>query len=270
MEYKLAVGIATQGRRPNYLHQALSSVFGGKTSNSEVAVILVGPEGAVPHDFVNHPDLIFVYADAHTPAPRKLNYALHAARDKSEFFSFLSDDDLLFPGNMLASLSNFDANPEHVLVFGDCSYIDEAGNTLALNQLGHLASMGFSHLPQRIPQPSTIFRTREAIMIGGFSEAFQKAYDFDLFLRLGRVGTFAYSSNLLASWRFHENSLTVSGRWDSAAEASRARQNLRRPLPRTILAVVELAITAATFGAGKLFDRSLRRKSNKMKSHKGA
>jgi hypothetical protein len=62
-----------------------------------------------------------------------------------------------------------------------------------------------------ISVPSPIIRRDAFLEVGGLNEALWYTADWDLYLKLARVGSFAYHSEVLSCFRIHSDSLTISG-----------------------------------------------------------
>jgi GT2 family glycosyltransferase len=141
-----------------------------------------------------------------------------------------------------------------VMVYGDCRYIDQGGNELFINRSGEVARKLLGYGPQLIPQPGALWRRDAFEAVGGLSADFDLAFDYDLFMKLKREGTIAYIPQILASFRWHPDSLSVKSRWKSAKEASRVRIRHHRGFSKLLIAL-EPAIVLATWMAGKLVTR---------------
>lgn len=76
--------------------------------------------------------------------------------------------------------------------------------------------------------PSVIFRRDDALDSGGLDEELWYTADWDLWLRLARLGDVAYLPEPLASFRLHSSSLTLTGSRDPAG----FQRQLEIPLER--------------------------------------
>jgi glycosyltransferase involved in cell wall biosynthesis len=63
-----------------------------------------------------------------------------------------------------------------------------------------------------LPGPGTIFRRREALMIGGRNEKWTFVGDYDFWLRLSRIGRLEKRSQCVAQWRYHDQSTSIAQR----------------------------------------------------------
>ena len=73
--------------------------------------------------------------------------------------------------------------------------------------------------------------------MGPLDSKYKFAFDFDMFLRLTKIGKAVFVPEVLASFRWHADSLTVSQRRSSAAEASLVR---KAHLPVYLRAISEI------------------------------
>ena len=67
--------------------------------------------------------------------------------------------------------------------------------------------------------------------IGGFDPSLKYAMDLDAFLKLRKLGSFAWTRTPVSAFRWHPDSLTVANRLGSSREAESVK---RRHLPRAI------------------------------------
>jgi len=109
--------------------------------------------------------------------------------------------------------------------------------------------------PQLIPQPSAVFRRDAFEKVGGLSDKFAFAFDFDLFIKLTKLGKAIFVDEILSSHRWHATSLTFSRRWDSVREASLVRV-LNLPLAAKIISPIwEMPVVMVTYLAGHFLSR---------------
>jgi GT2 family glycosyltransferase len=111
--------------------------------------------------------------------------------------------------------------------------------------------------PQLIPQPSAVFRRDAFERIGGLSDKFQFAFDFDLFLKLTKLGRAVFVDQILSSHRWHATSLTFSRRWDSVKEASAVRVSNLSLAIRAISPLWEFPVILVTYLIGSFLSSSL-------------
>ena len=59
-----------------------------------------------------------------------------------------------------------------------------------------------------IDSESVIFNKNAALALKGFREKYKYIADFDFFIRMGEKYNFAFTTEVLAKWRIHENQST--------------------------------------------------------------
>jgi GT2 family glycosyltransferase len=216
-----AVGVVvpTIGERPQYLESTLKSI----RQAGESYIVLVGRKGFDGSSFLKS-GLVDLYVDEDDKSvPSKINQGFRALPQNIEFITWIGDDDLLAPGALETAVKDLNKPEKPVLVFGHCQYIDSEGNDVLVKRSGGWAVPLLRFGPQLIPQPSAFFRRDAFEKVGGLSDKFQFAFDFDLFLKLSKSGKAVFVDQILSSHRWHKTSLTYSRRWESVREASRVR-----------------------------------------------
>jgi GT2 family glycosyltransferase len=124
---------------------------------------------------------------------------------------------------MNIALERITQSDNPVLVYGGCEYIDPKGARLFVNKSGSWAVPLLRFGPQLIPQPGALYNREVFEQIGGLNTKYQLAFDFDLFYSLSKVGKAVFVPKVLAKFRWHPSSLSVSKRRQSVAEASEVR-----------------------------------------------
>ena len=149
---------------------------------------------------------------------RQENAGLSAARNaglariSSEFIIFLDADDRLTPVAIEAGLECFDKNPDAWMVYGAYRVIDMAGRTASVACHQGLGVRPFLELLRRgnaiAMHAAVMYRTDCLRSIVGFDENLQACEDFDVYLRIARVGHIATHDRCVAEYRHHEHNLS--------------------------------------------------------------
>jgi GT2 family glycosyltransferase len=169
--------------------------------------------------------------DPGTGLARAINEGIRNFPAEIQSVSWLGDDDRLTTQSLSKASRTLEIESSAVFVFGQCQYIDGAGNPLWLNKSGKWTELLMLYGPQLIPQPGSLFRRSSFEQVGGLDESLKWAFDLDLFLNLRKVGKFGFLKEPLAEFRWHDGSLSVGSRQGSVDEASKVR---RRHLPQGI------------------------------------
>jgi glycosyltransferase involved in cell wall biosynthesis len=179
-----------------------------------------------------------------------------------QILAWLNSDDLYAPGAVRRAVEAFRQQPSAAGVYGDCNYIDQAGNLL-----GHFRTEPWDftkvvcNLGGVIAQQSAFLR-REAIDAIGYLDAdLSMVMDVDLWLRLGLRYQLYYLPEQLASFRIHDASKTVAAgtRFGPELRAIYERFFARADIPAPIRARkaetesnIALATANYLFQAGEL------------------
>ena len=245
-----AVGVVvpTIGERPQYLDITLKSI----REAGDSFIVLVGRKGFDATSY-QKAGLVDLYIDElETSVPNKINQGFRALPENIEYITWIGDDDLLSPDSLSVAVNVFGKPEKPVLVFGHCQYIDSEGNNVLVKRSGSWAVPLLRFGPQLIPQPSAVFRRDAFEKAGGLSDKFEFAFDFDLFLKLSKLGYTVFVDKILSSHRWHATSLTYSRRWDSVKEASAVRTSNLSPLLRVLSFMWEIPIMLITYLAGNI------------------
>jgi GT2 family glycosyltransferase len=202
--------------------------------------------------------LVDLYVDEiETSVPNKINQGFRALPVNIEYITWIGDDDLLAPGSLSFARGELSKPEKPVLVFGHCQYIDSEGKDVLVKRSGIWAVPLLRFGPQLIPQPSAVFRRDAFEKIGGLSDKFEFAFDFDLFLKLTKLGKAVFVDEILSSHRWHATSLTFSRRWDSVKEASAVRVSNLSPLIRVLSFLWEVPMMLLTYLAGNILSSGI-------------
>lgn len=172
-----------------------------------------------------------------------------------QYCNWIGDDDLLEPHSIDVSKNTLEDLPDVVLVYGNCTYIDANGIRIWKNSTGSIASWILRFGPCLIPQPGSLFRRSAYEEIGGLNSDFGWAFDYDLFIRLSKVGSLKYVDRDTASFRWHFDSLTVGQRKKSVNEASRVRMSNYSTGMKALATIWEPIVKFATLHAPRIFER---------------
>lgn len=187
--------------------------------------------------------------------PAAINLGASVAQEHHEFLNWLGDDDLLESGSLATTSAALDLNPAAVCAFGACRYIDEKGNELWVSKAGKWAPRILSWGPDLIPQPGMLVRTSAWRAVHGLDESYRFAFDLDLLLKLKKQGQLVPVPSIVASFRWHGDSLTVGDRSTNLRESERAKRDALSPVARKMAWMWEPIVRAATRVAAREVSR---------------
>ena len=224
---RVLIIIATLGRRPEYLEQTIESI---RSQPVSVDLVVVAPTENVHIQEISARYGIPLLPDPGS-LPMAINRGSEALKSHHEYINWLNDDDFLEPNSLPLVVNTLDSNPQAVVAFGYCRYVDAQGQELWLSKAGNLAPKILNWGPDLIPQPGMLVRSSAWAEVGGVDPSFDLAFDLDLLLKLKKLGTLVSVGHVVSNFRWHPDSLTVDHRAKNLKESERAK---RASLPRTL------------------------------------
>lgn len=194
----------------------------------------------------DHPDIEYIFVDGGSgdgtleqiralPRPytllenvrggvsRAMNEGLHAAR--GDVIAYLhSDDYYLYPDILSRVAGKLESSGRGWLFGRTMALID--GKLHADNYVAPRFSYANLLRGNFIPHPATFVRRDLMLKAGGFNTALKYAMDYDLWLKLAKMGAPVQLDEPLAAFREHEGSLSSSSRTRLAAMAEDFRVRL--------------------------------------------
>ena len=256
---RIGVVVPTLFSRSDYLRQSLEAI----QKAGDAYVILMGPNvEANSKDYKGLFDELLEEPKTGTLS-EKLSFALNSFPEDIDLITWIGDDDLLAAGSLEFLEKEFRNDNELSLVYGACDYIDSSGNKVGQNKSGPWA-LGLAKIgPFLAPQPGSVFRRKAFEAIGGLDSNLKLAFDFDLFMGLSRHGKAKCISKTLASFRWHEDSLSVGQRKTSVKEASIVRTKHSSQWLRPLITITNPLVEIATYSAGYFVNWRLKNKTSK-------
>lgn len=246
---RVGIIIPTLGERQEYLLECINSI----RRAGEVYLQLVIPKnklGKLPESLLN--EINQIIEDPGKGLPAAINFGVASLPKGITYFNWLGDDDSLEDDSVSRVKQALDENPSLHYAFGGCKYIDSHGRQVGINKSGNWARKILAFGPDLVPQPGALIRRESFQKIGGLDTSLRAAFDFDLFLRLEKLGGGVFVRSVVGSFRWHKDSISVQQRRKSVAEASFVR---RRYLPKSLNYVSwiwEGPVALATLIAGSL------------------
>lgn len=221
--------------------------------------IIIGCPPSVSIDVKTaYPDIRVMEDLAGASLSEILNRLLHALPQECEFVGWLGDDDRLLPESVHEISTALAQQPMSSLAYGGCDYINTRGETVFTNRSNAFAAKLLRFGPQLIPQPGSLWRRTKFCEVDGLSPNYDLAFDFDLFLKLSRVGDLVFVPMTVAQFRWHPDSLSVKRRWHSAVEASRVRRAHYTGVMRVMWPMWDPLMVILTWLAGGLVSARIR------------
>lgn len=242
MPAEILIVIPTLGERVDFLKQTLQSI---RTQGVPVDIVVVAPadKQAITELTVQFGCELLPDPGSQTAA---INLGVQSATAPHRFVNWLGDDDRLTPGSLALTAGALDSNPEAVVAYGACEYIDSAGKLLWVSRAGQWAPRLLSWGPDLIPQPGMLIRRTSWDQVKGVDTSLRFAFDLDLLLKLRGHGTFVDVGDVVSQFRWHADSLTVSDRSTSLDESEVVKRRHLSGRARKVAWLWEKPIRAAT------------------------
>jgi hypothetical protein len=253
----VGIVVPTLGTRPSYLQECLNSI----RSAGDAHVVLVAPKTLDPKPFLETGLIDDFVEDPNNGLAAAINSGFEKMPSFIEFMNWLGDDDLLYADAISKTEKALESNPSASIVFGQCDYIDSEGRLIWTNKSGSWAGPLLRFGPDLIPQPGALFRRSTFYLAGALDIQLSWAFDFDLFIKLSKLGTLIYLKTRLAKFRWHPESLSVGQRRQSVSEASKVRVSHLPRLLRRVSILWETAVKVATLLAGDSLGKKARKRA---------
>jgi glycosyltransferase involved in cell wall biosynthesis len=127
---------------------------------------------------------------------------------------WLNSDDTYLPGALQKVAACFDQHPDCLWLFGNCRMVDENGREVRRWITGYKRRMSRKYSFERlltenfISQPAVFIRHTALKVAGPVDEQLPTAMDYDLWLRLAKLGSPVYIDDDLACFRVHGQSIS--------------------------------------------------------------
>jgi glycosyltransferase involved in cell wall biosynthesis len=170
-------------------------------------VVVDGGSSDATLDFLSGTDVRWISEQDEGQA-QALNKGFRLAR--GNLIGWLNADDVLTHDAVAAAVASLESSPEAGWVYGDCEIV-EVGRPPSTWRPQPVTGPESFFSGNVVPQPGT-FITRHALeRVGGVSESFHLAMDFDLWLRLADAGFLGiYVPRTLATFEIHSASKSGS------------------------------------------------------------
>jgi hypothetical protein len=202
---------------PTYNHkrfvcQAIDACLAQTYPNCEIIVVDDGSTDATG-DMLRerYGDRIGYIYQENRGLPVARNVGTRAAR--GEFIHYCDADDQLLPTKVEQCAQVLIQQPDVVLVYTDCHYVEEDGQTIIPRPALQLPSgdvfceLLTGHQGNFIAQCTPLIRRQAVLDVGGFNEQIRSAHDWDLWLRLAAQHQFAVIHEALALYRVLPNAM---------------------------------------------------------------
>ena len=132
---------------------------------------------------------------------------------RGRYLIVVSADDPLLTAELFDDVFDwFEKDSNLVAVYPDWQMIDPKGSVIQTVLVPNYSDELLIGQCRTLPGPGVIFRRDAAVKIGGRNAKWVYVGDYDFWLRLSRLGEIRHRPKVLAQWRHHPNSTSVSKR----------------------------------------------------------
>lgn len=181
--------------------KALDSVLAQTLRDLELIVVLDGIEdvdGVIPAD----DRIVVVRHETRRGTPAALNSGIAVAR--APFVARLDADDLAKPERLERQLAVLRRRPDLVLLGSFAEVVDSVGESTGRIETPTEAIPTAMLRRNAFVHSSVVIRRAALDLVGGYDERCNRMQDYDLWLRLARVGAVANLPETLVSYRVHD------------------------------------------------------------------
>jgi glycosyltransferase involved in cell wall biosynthesis len=131
----------------------------------------------------------------------------------------VSADDPLFTSRIFDHVEEkFESDPKLVAWYCNWQMIDHRGEIIRVVEVEEFSVTRLIEDFICIPGPGTFFRKSSALIIGGRHSKWKFVADYDFWLRISQVGNLEKRPEVLAQWRNHSDSTSISLRGKEMAQ----------------------------------------------------
>ena len=151
-----------------------------------------------------------------------------------EIVGWLNADDVFLPGALAKVAEAFEKNPDAVVVYGVGAKTDLEGREIKRVPFRNFCPKRLSYAFGAV-QPAMFFRRDAYWKVGGLDESLHYAMDWDLLLKLARVGNVVAIPDHLANIRYYPETKTNTGGWKRMREIAGIARSHNGALDRNFL-----------------------------------
>jgi GT2 family glycosyltransferase len=199
-----------------YLRTAIQSILGQTYTNLELIIVDDGStdrSGAIAEEIAATDPRVCVVHQANQGISAALNAAI--ALSTGKYIARMDANDLALPKRFERQVAILEENADIVLLGCVCDTIgpedellEPAAKLSAPLVIGQSQLDSFPPVIHQVWHPSIMVRAEALRQIGGYSVTYEHCEDYDLYLRIARLGAIAELNEPLLLYRKHEASIS--------------------------------------------------------------
>jgi glycosyltransferase involved in cell wall biosynthesis len=196
--------------RERFIRAAIESVLRQDRPVDEIIVVDDGSSDGTAGVSASFREVRLIRRSTNAGTAIARNAGVAAAR--GDLIAWLDSDDLWLPHHCSTVVPLLETYPAAVVGFGGVEFTGERNGIWPV--LEFPSELPFDAFLQSFernvpPMMATVTRRASLLEIGGFDESMACSVDFDLFLRLSRLGPFICSHTVTAQYRWHGEQLSA-------------------------------------------------------------
>jgi glycosyltransferase involved in cell wall biosynthesis len=196
----------------DYITETIDSVLAcAEGLNFEYIIVDDGSTDSTLEILKSYGDSIKIVSHPNCGESASVTKAFFLARGR--YLIVVSADDPLLTAEIFDEVFDwFEKDANLVAVYPDWQMIDLNGVVIQTVLVPDYSDTLLIGQCRTLPGPGVIFRRDSAVKIGGRNAKWVYVGDYDFWLRLSRLGEIRHRPKILAQWRHHPNSTSVSKR----------------------------------------------------------
>ncbi|MBS1241247.1 MAG: glycosyltransferase, partial [Gemmatimonadetes bacterium] len=222
MTLSVSVVIPAHNAAP-FVAAAIESVLGQTRPAGEILVVDDASSDATAEVVGRYPVTLLQLPPTRGPSAAR-NAGIAAAT--GDVVAFLDADDIWYPHHLEQVVGLLDRHPDAVVAYSGIRFV---GTREGVWQTRLEPDQPFEALERvfdksgQPPQITAVVRRAALLEVGGYHPAFRQAQDYELWLRLARVGPFVCIREVTADYRYHSGQISQAYRIQQTEEVFTAR-----------------------------------------------
>lgn len=220
MEYPLVTIVTPSYNQAHFIEETILSIKNQDYPNIEHIVVDANSTDNTLDILKKYGDQIKWISEPDNGQTEAINKGFKMS--SGQICAYLNSDDSYVPGCFKTVVNYFHKHPDVDMLVGDVNYIDEKSKIIRITyyppfSVGRMLRAGGG----LISQTGVFFRRSLFDSIGMFNETFHHVMDYDFYIRAGLKHKVKSISSVLANFRLHSESktMTESGQQGQPAEA---------------------------------------------------
>ncbi|MDI3546994.1 MAG: hypothetical protein PWR10_646 [Halanaerobiales bacterium] len=209
MDEKPLVSIITPSyNQGQYIKETVNSVLDQTYDNIEYIVVDGGSKDNTLKILERYKNRLTYISEKDNGQSDAINKGFKMA--KGEIVGWINSDDILMRDCVETVVDEFIKNNKLGIVYGNLLFIDEEGNQNKIYKVPDIDLDVLLHKRSSIAQPGSFYSMKAVKKVGYLDESLNYVMDYDLWIKLLKISEIKYLDKVLAKFREHNQSKSVS------------------------------------------------------------